>query len=51
VTRGARVERGPLLLRHVRRHVERAQTRDEVPVVVVLVRAERGPTAPSSSVR
>ena len=48
---GARVERGDLLLGHVRRHGERAQTRDEVPVVVVLVRAERGPTAPSSSVR
>ena len=35
VAGGARVERGALLLRHVRRHVERAETRDEVPVVVV----------------
>src|SRR5215468_11896596 len=48
VVRGARVERGELLLRHVRRHVERAETRDEVPVVVVLVRAERDPTAPGN---
>src|SRR5262249_57067742 len=48
VARGARVERRDLLLGHVRSHVERAETLDEVPVVVVLVRAERGSTAPGN---
>src|SRR5215510_6520253 len=43
VARGARVKGGTLLLRHVWRDVERAEAVDEVPLIVMLVRAERGP--------
>src|SRR5262249_6870819 len=46
-----RVEGGDLLLRHVRGHVERAEARDEVPIVVVLVGAERRAAAPGNRLR
>src|SRR6266550_1477789 len=51
VARGPRVERGDVLLGHVRRHVEGAQTFDEVAIVVVFVGAERGPAAPGNLLR
>src|SRR5262249_30570942 len=48
VARGARVEGSAFLLRHVRRHVERADTLDEVPVVIVLAGAAGGAGAPTN---
>ena len=46
VASGPRVEGGDGLLRHVRGHVERAEARDDVPIIVMLVGAERRAPAP-----
>src|SRR5207249_4883587 len=48
---GPGVQRGDLLLRHVWRHVERTETRHEARVVIMLVAAERRPTAARNLLR
>jgi len=42
---------GSLLLRHVRGHVEGAEALDEVPIIVVLIAAERRAAAPGNRLR